>query len=95
MMTDANKAKTDDLDQTRLLLAGDLPSIRDSLSRLLRRQGYNVVLAGNGLEAGERVSAAHFELAPQLGSAAERLLRDVPCSVLAIKPPGSAGVVTA
>jgi universal stress protein E len=30
-----------------------------------------------------------------LGSTAERLLRDVPCSVLAIKPPGFAGVVTA
>jgi len=28
-----------------------------------------------------------------LGSTAERLLRDVPCSVLAIKPPGFAGVV--
>lgn len=46
----------------RLLLADDLPSIRDSLSRLLRRQGYNVALAGNGLEAVERVSTEHFDL---------------------------------
>lgn len=29
-----------------------------------------------------------------LGSTAERLLRDVPCSVLAIKPPGFVGVGT-
>ena len=46
----------------RLLLVDDLPSIRDSLSRLLRRQGYHVALAENGREAIERVSAERFDL---------------------------------
>lgn len=46
----------------RLLLADDLPSIRDSLGRLLRRQGYEVVLARNGHEAVERVASESFDL---------------------------------
>jgi CheY-like chemotaxis protein len=46
----------------RLLLVDDLPSIRDSLSRLLRRQGYDVVLAENGREAVERVANERFDL---------------------------------
>ena len=46
----------------RLLLADDLPSIRDSLSRLLRRQGYHVALAANGREAIERAGSEHFDL---------------------------------
>jgi CheY-like chemotaxis protein len=46
----------------RLLLADDQPSIRDSLSRLLRRQGYNVILAENGREAVERVAGERFDL---------------------------------
>jgi CheY-like chemotaxis protein len=46
----------------RLLLADDQPTIRDSLSRLLRRQGYNVVLAENGREAVERAGHESFDL---------------------------------
>lgn len=46
----------------RLLLADDLPSIRDSLSRLLRGQGYHVELAENGREAIERAAAEPFDL---------------------------------
>lgn len=48
--------------QKRILLADDLPSIRDSLSRLLLRQGYNVTLAENGREAVERLASEHFDL---------------------------------
>ena len=46
----------------RLLLADDLPFIRDSLSRLLRRQGYHVALAENGREAIQRVATERFDL---------------------------------
>lgn len=46
----------------RVLLADDQPTIRDSLSRLLRRQGYNVVLAENGREALERAKHETFDL---------------------------------
>ena len=46
----------------RLLLADDLRSIRDSLGRLLSRQGYSVALAENGREAVERAAAEHFDL---------------------------------
>jgi len=50
------------LGRKRLLLADDLPSIRDSLSRLLRHQGYNIVLAENGREAVERVTEERLDL---------------------------------
>lgn len=46
----------------RLLLADDQPSIRDSLSRLMRRQGFHVALAESGHEAIERSAREHFDL---------------------------------
>jgi CheY-like chemotaxis protein len=46
----------------RLLLADDQRSIRESLSRLLSRQNYHVVLAENGRKAVERASTEDFDL---------------------------------
>ena len=46
----------------RLLLADDQRSNRDSLSQLLRRQGYNVVLAENGRAAIERAAIEPLDL---------------------------------
>jgi CheY-like chemotaxis protein len=46
----------------RLLLADDLPSIRESLGRLLRREGYRVAEAVNGRDAIDRAIGEHFDL---------------------------------
>ena len=46
----------------RLLLADDLASIRESLGRLLWREGYEVALASTGVELLQRVSAEEFDL---------------------------------
>lgn len=46
----------------KLLLVDDQPSIRDSLSRLLRRQGFLVTLAENGRQAIERAASERFDV---------------------------------
>jgi len=50
------------LPRPRVLLVDDLPAIRESLGRLLRRQGFAVVLAENGRLASECVRCERFDL---------------------------------
>ncbi len=48
---------------TKILIADDEPNIVISLEFLLRREGYEVVVAHNGVEALERVRAERPDLA--------------------------------
>ncbi len=48
---------------TRILIADDEPNIVISLEFLLKREGYEVVVAYDGLQALERVRAEHPDLA--------------------------------
>ncbi|MGQ3293662.1 MAG: response regulator, partial [Shinella sp.] len=52
-----------DFPQARVLIVDDIEDNRDVLARRLRRQGIvNVVQAGDGLEALEKVRAEPFDL---------------------------------
>src|SRR5258705_3912705 len=46
----------------RILLVDDERSILDSLSKILRAENYQVVLAENGLEAIEKQAVEHIDL---------------------------------
>ncbi len=48
---------------TKILIADDEPNIVISLEFLLRREGYEVVVAHDGVQALERVRAEHPDLA--------------------------------
>jgi DNA-binding response OmpR family regulator len=46
----------------KILIADDDPSIREALDKILRSEGYEVVLAGNGQTAIEKIIHEHVDL---------------------------------
>ena len=45
-----------------VIVVDDEKSVREIISRALERHGFNVVTAGDGFDALEKVSQAHFDL---------------------------------
>lgn len=58
----ASRASLESARCRRLLIADDTAGIRDSLGKLLRREGYEVELAVNGREALDKFHPARFDL---------------------------------